>query len=228
VTKIIKIPILLLGMAVVAILAFVLGESSSSGELASGLFSNGRKSDTSTMQPESHNITVNERQRALEDRMARLQAQMATISASATTANPHGENDEANDESAGDPMQVDPNLRRMELLNVIDQNTVKFENQGYDTQWSEKATSNLRAMLSGVIAKLGAQLQDVECKTTDCMATVEFESFETVRDGADFIAMHRYPVNCSLRLSTPEPENANEPYRMKMFFQNCTRDEENM
>ena len=226
-TKTIKIAILLLGMAVVATLGFVLGKSSS-GAFLPGLFSNGRKTDTSTMLTESHNITVNDRQRALEDRMARLQVQMAVVSANANTANPHSENNETNDESAGDPMQMDPSLRRMELLNMIEQNTVKFENQGYDAQWSEKATSNLRAMLSGVTAKLGAQLQDVECKTTDCMATVEFESFETVRDGADFIAMHRYPVNCSLRLTTPEPENTNEPYRMKMFFQNCTRDEENM
>lgn len=226
-TKPMKMAILLFGMASVAILGFVLGKSTD-GKVTSGLFSNGRKTDTSNMLTASHNINVNDRQSALEERMARLQAQMAVVGANVNAANQHSENDETNDESAGDPMQADPKLRRMELLNVIEQNTERFENQEYDTQWSEKATSNLRTMLSDVTAKLGAQLQDVECKTTDCMATVEFESFETVRDGADFIAMHRYPVNCSLRLTTPEPENTNEPYRMKMFFQNCTRDEENM
>jgi hypothetical protein len=228
VPKYMKITIILFAMAVVALLGFVFGKNSG-GVSASKLFSKGRDTISADVDPESGAVGIADRQKALEDRMARLQAQMAVVGANANAAaNQTDETDTAEDENAGDPMQVDPETRRMELLNVIEQNTANFENQGYDAKWSEKATSSLRTMLSGVTSKLGARLENVECKTTDCMATVEFESFETVRDGVDYIAMHRYPVNCSLRLSTPEPENANEPYQMKVFFQNCTRDEENM
>jgi hypothetical protein len=168
---------------------------------------------------------TSKRERALEGKIERLEAKVAMMGAANKNVNRHEEEDSPA-EADRDPALEDPKARRAKLENLIAESTQRFEQQSYDADWADAAESELRRALSSSATDLGFKFQNVECRTTDCMATVEFDNYEIVMEKASMLAMQNYSVNCKTRVVTPQPDDVEEPYQVKVFFRDCKKGEE--
>lgn len=168
------------------------------------------------------------RQQLLERKVQRLEAKMADLLAAGRKDTHQRESESVQEEEDEelDPMMQDPGAKLERLTSTVQENTRRFEQQEFDADWAYTATSSIQDELTKLAPELGFRLQKAECRTSDCMATVEFESYTALKENASasVLAMRPYPVNCRMRVTTPPPENRDAPYQVKVFFQDCDRD----
>ena len=94
-----------------------------------------------------------------------------------------------------------------------------------DAAWANDAARTLTQELSEWVAdKESTLLTGVDCKSTSCVAHLEFASGTDARSGAPELVSRFYGVNCatSLRLSDAAPADA--PQQVDLVFHDCVRD----
>jgi len=100
-----------------------------------------------------------------------------------------------------------------------------FESEARDPRWAARTEQNLRTEL-GDIKLGGAQLAQVECRSTTCAATMEWPTYSAVRPDASKLVLHNYQENCSRELAVPPPDNPEAAYTAVLYL-NCTKERMN-
>jgi hypothetical protein len=192
-----------------------------SGRSRSGQLNQSASAEGYTDAPTGNNAS---HQKELEQKIARLEAQVAVMSSQLNAGRNSGTGNANVDEDATQKEEDESTFDQPALTEVVATNIQRFDDQPYDAAWATPAENSLHSELSNAATELGFQLRGVECRTTDCMATVEFDNYEKVQENAGLLAMRPYSVNCAMRVTTPEPADVNMPYKVKVFFQNCIKD----
>jgi hypothetical protein len=94
-----------------------------------------------------------------------------------------------------------------------------------DRDWSRAASAAIDAALSSLTSDGDHRTVAVECKTTSCTATLEWQSFTQARGGYGAIMGRLGTVldlPCGRSIVLPEPEEADRPYQATIVF-DCQR-----
>ena len=184
---------------------------------------------------EAHNLSNPDgsksgREISLERNMKRLEAKVAMMGSGNAVSGSNSENAEDNErlrqeEEERQRMQDDPEAREAKVHEIYTETMQQFEQQEYDADWAGQAESGFKQDFTTIAANIGANLQNVECRTNACIAKMEFNNYEHAKDNIDELAARPYSVNCKRRVITPQPDDANAPYQVTFFFRECEKDE---
>jgi hypothetical protein len=158
-------------------------------------------------------------QKMLADKLARLEGKVSAMEIASLKKESCGDNTQ-DEKTQGETQEMPP---PPDLEKLLSKSIERFENQPYDRQWAEAAETSFHKELSEAASEIGMRLESVECKSTDCMAVVEFENYEAVKQRTSKLAMQPFSVNCGLQITNPEPENRDAPYHVKVFFVDCEK-----
>jgi hypothetical protein len=124
----------------------------------------------------------------LDARLRELEARVQT--ASVPSSAPHvAEPEEPEHEGA-------PEDRKAAFWAKVDQSLKDFSAEPVDTSWSQKATAFINADLTSLAAKNHFKVSSVECKTTSCLARVEWDSQASANQEYGQLMHHSYKTNC--------------------------------
>jgi hypothetical protein len=88
--------------------------------------------------------------------------------------------------------------------------------QPRDPRWARRATSALSSELAEADAAAGYRV--VDCRTSSCVATLEYPDFDTARDSYANALHRKYEVNCTRTVVLGEPQSAGAPFRVDVLF----------
>ena len=87
-----------------------------------------------------------------------------------------------------------------------------------DERWAARASTALTNDLSGLLPKT-ARLITVDCRTTTCAATIEWNSYAEAHDNVRRMAVGPFPSeNCDRAIHAPLPQDPNVAYQNVMIF----------
>jgi hypothetical protein len=134
----------------------------------------------------------------------------------------------APEETRQAPRSPDPAEREEENRKAMDAYKGQIQEHRsapVDSAWSPAASRSLGAELAAVGPQGGAgRVQDVDCRTDSCLASIEFPSFEKAQVEMPTYLQASYSVNCMRTVMLEEPKDPAAPYTMEMVFQGCHRD----
>jgi hypothetical protein len=92
-----------------------------------------------------------------------------------------------------------------------------------DEAWSQAAQASLRLELEGLVQPADARLGNIECRSTSCVATIEWMSYGRAVATYSNMVEHRYEPNCARSAYLPEPIDVAAPYQVQLIFSECVR-----
>ena len=96
--------------------------------------------------------------------------------------------------------------------------TDRYTAERPDPAFAASAAGSLRRELGTLADKGGFRVVDVDCRTTMCLASVEWPSYALVADGANQIMAHPYAVNCAMETRFPPPDDPAKAYQASVYF----------
>jgi hypothetical protein len=123
------------------------------------------------------------------------------------------------------PDPADREEQNRKDLNAFKGHIQEHRSAPVDSGWSPAASKSLGAELSAIAPQEGAgRVQEVDCRTDSCLASIEFPSYEKARAEMPTYLQAAYSVNCMRTVMLEEPNDPAAPYTMEMVFQGCHRD----
>ncbi|MDI1476719.1 hypothetical protein [Polyangium sp. y55x31] len=124
-----------------------------------------------------------------------------------------------------DPAEREEQRRRFEA--IVDSMLDRHEQAPVDPAWSRTTNAALRPALDRLVQENadGTAVEDLDCRTNSCVATLSFASHAAAQQGIDRYVTNFYGVNCvrTAKLDEP-PEDPTTPVRAQVVFQDCKRD----
>lgn len=151
----------------------------------------------------------------LARRLAALEEQMQGLS-------------ERADEAGESPTEADLAAREEEqrraAVEELQAKIALHRREPVDAAWADAARDSLKDEITALSAggDHGA-LGGVECRSTSCLATVSFPSYEAAREGFGRYVMAMYDVRCARTAALDEPEDPSAPYEVKLLLNGCAR-----
>jgi hypothetical protein len=121
-------------------------------------------------------------------------------------------------EPPGTPPIPDPEETARELSALNDMLLAKHAGEPVDPTWSSGAVSAFQRDFAALTEQREAKVVGVECKTTSCVATLEWPSYEAAQREHSEVVMHGYEVNCRRQIWAPEPEDREARYKATAIF----------
>ena len=87
-----------------------------------------------------------------------------------------------------------------------------------DPAWADAAESKFFGDLRAVAEEGRFTIQGVSCKTTTCVATAKWNSFDSAEQHYESILHAGYQVNCTKEVLLPEPELPQAQYQASVIF----------
>lgn len=142
---------------------------------------------------------------AIERRLQGLEAQEPRRSGEAATSEPEG---------------APPDLEeaRREARRLHDELLQRHRDEPVDRGWSGQAETLLRSDLGALAEGRSYHLTSLECKTSSCVATLEWPSYATAPQEAVGVIAAPHHVNCATSVWTPPPDDPATSYRAEVFF----------
>jgi hypothetical protein len=151
-------------------------------------------------------------QRAIDRRLAALE-ERATQSAV-----PPEPSAGADSPTEGPEPPLSPEAIREQIEGMVARQTEAHEREGIDPAWAGKVNGLVSADLDQMAGAGHFRAVHVDCRTTSCMAVLEWERFDQARESMEAIARFPYQANCARALSTPEPDDPAAPYQARLFL----------
>ncbi len=107
---------------------------------------------------------------------------------------------------------------RRESRRVHEEQIQRHRASPIDHGWADQAESMLREDLGKPAEGRSFHLADIECRTSSCVATLEWPSYEMAPRDAPFIAANSRKMNCATWVWTPHPDDPAAPYRGEVVF----------
>lgn len=120
-------------------------------------------------------------------------------------------------EPAGAPdLEADPEEVREQLAADRDAWLAAHEREPVDPAWAGAAEASLGRGLEAVAAGAGLRVVGVRCKTTTCVGTVEWPTYDAATAAYGTVLHQRYEPNCTRSILLPEPPDPGAPYRAEL------------
>lgn len=93
-----------------------------------------------------------------------------------------------------------------------------------DPAWAEPTRQSLTLEMMDLGDRLQnqAQIQDMDCRSGSCKATVEFPSYGAAMAGYGPYLNHFYEVNCAITAALEPAEDPDAPYQVELLFHQCS------
>ncbi|WP_437958542.1 hypothetical protein WME76_02025 [Sorangium sp. So ce119] len=101
----------------------------------------------------------------------------------------------------------------------------RLEAEPLDDAWSSGATETLRAEIARVAEEFehAGKVERLSCRTSGCVATVEFASFAEAQAGYMRYLTHALGMRCAQSAALDVPEDATRPFQVDIAFTSCAR-----
>jgi hypothetical protein len=93
-----------------------------------------------------------------------------------------------------------------------------------DASWAPRATDATHRDLEGIAvqAEVPFEIMDVDCRSTTCLAELEWSSYGAAVGGYPDLLHHAYALDCARRIVLPEPATSHDDrYRASLVI-DCT------
>jgi hypothetical protein len=152
-----------------------------------------------------------------DDDTRRLERRLAALE-SLAQAEPPGAGDDSASQPPADRRRDDPSEgpRRDEerFRGRVD---AHFD-QPVDRRFAEPAERSYRKELDEIAAGAGFDVRGVDCRTSSCVATVEWKNYHEAISSYGRLMFHRFSMNCGVGASLPAPDDPSSPYAGRILF----------
>jgi hypothetical protein len=124
--------------------------------------------------------------------------------------------------AGGDPSSDlinDPIASRAALENQYAADLANHRRDARDPKWAPRAESGIRDTIGTVAGTHKATR--VECKTTSCVATMEWPSYDEALHGYGRLLTAIYTPNCAVKILVHDPVDGQQTYQEQLLF-DCT------
>jgi hypothetical protein len=89
-----------------------------------------------------------------------------------------------------------------------------------DARWAPAATQSTQRDLESLAVSAESRfgIKGVDCRSTTCVAELEWSDYETAVNGYPDLLHHAYALNCARRIVLPEPGAPEQPYRASLLI----------
>ncbi len=103
-------------------------------------------------------------------------------------------------------------------LALIEENEA-YDNEIVDFSWAPEAESNIDDGLSQLKENVDFEIIGSECKTNRCVATVQFQNYESAVENGNLFAEMSFPgLNCAQSTYLPEPNDVSASYQADLML----------
>ena len=106
------------------------------------------------------------------------------------------------------PPPADLAAETARIRSSFSEKLAKHSAQPTDATWARSTEGILRDALSDTGKKAGFRTADVSCRTTSCVANLEWDSYEAMRANLHTAYESNHNVNCARWALAPEDQNA--------------------
>ncbi len=104
---------------------------------------------------------------------------------------------------------------------LIRQHEHAVDSEALDPKWAPQAKGAFESDLAGMSKSSDFKVLDVQCKTTQCRATIRWKTYSDTLATSSRLVESGYSTNCAKTIFTPPPENSDMPYEATVFY-DCT------
>jgi hypothetical protein len=153
-----------------------------------------------------------------DDASRRIERRLAALENLAREPDPAGSGedpavaasaDRRPEDPADGPRRDEENFRRR-----VDAHFTEPVNRGF----AEPAERAYRKELDEIAAAAGFDVRGVDCRTSSCVATVEWKSYGEAIRTYGRLMFHRFSMNCGVGASLPAPDDPSSPYAGRILF----------
>ena len=106
---------------------------------------------------------------------------------------------------------------RDRVLGMWEEQLDDHEAAAIDSQWARSVAPQFNRDLEAIGEEAFA-VADVDCRTTTCVATLDFASYGAAQASLAGVLHHPYAVNCATTFVIPEPEDRAAAYSANVLF----------
>jgi hypothetical protein len=155
------------------------------------------------------------RVKALQLRLAALEAEVRQSKNGASEGEePSKPETSDRDEFGG----LDENKHREQLLARHEASIAGHQQQPVDHKWASTTATSFQADIGSFAEHAKLSLVSVDCRTTTCIATVEWASYENAIKNYERLLHFNYKANCQRQVLLPAPQDRSRPYRETVYF----------
>ncbi len=96
-----------------------------------------------------------------------------------------------------------------------------------DGEWARPAARMLESDMGSLMERIPqderGKLLGLECRTSTCVATLEFPTFVAAKDQFPRFVEHNYGVPCGRAVVLDKPADPLAPFKMRLLFEGCAR-----
>ena len=125
------------------------------------------------------------------------------------------------DEAEADrPRHLSPPERRELWRANFQRKLDEIRDEPRDTQWAGRTERAFEGDFADKSEKFQARLVNMDCRTTRCLARVEWDSYTIAKKNFQHIAHASYQTNCAISLSLgPKPEDPSRPHQANVVYE---------
>jgi len=160
----------------------------------------------------------------LERRLARLESATSNrVGVTQPATPPHvlasqPEAAAANPDKVPSPAEVD-----QKLVAELNERLDEHQREAVDTVWAPEAEGKMLAALSDMAPQLHATDVSVDCKTTTCVASLQWPDYGAALRAGQQLAVSKPGVLCGKWIEFPPPDDPSQPYRGSVIY-DCVPD----
>lgn len=157
-------------------------------------------------------------------RLAMLEARLGRMEAAKLTRDAESQRTAAATGAIAErkPPDLSPEAVRERLHSLSADRRARHQNEPVDAAWARVAEPGLQADLAQLARSDGGAafvVQGVECRTRSCAAELRFPSYGSADATASRLLHEPYSQPCARTVFVPEPDDANAPYALTLYFQ---------
>jgi hypothetical protein len=112
----------------------------------------------------------------------------------------------------------DADAERKRLADLFATRRADHEREPDDPRWARATEAKLDTDLRALAGVRADRVVGVSCRTTSCLATLEWSSYDEARKASSDLATARYGAACSTWVHLPRPENTSGAYQATVYF----------
>jgi hypothetical protein len=117
------------------------------------------------------------------------------------------------------PVQEDPAVAREREVNAFHADLARHAAEGVDSKWASVAASSLTKDFVALAPAGHFKLKSVDCRTTTCVANVEFDTYGAAMRGWQQILLTPFRTGCGVEILLDEqPRDPSLPYQANSLF----------
>ncbi len=151
-------------------------------------------------------------------RVARLERRLGALEADVSVTAPR-------DDLAGVALDDDPELATLSLdeqrIHALGRWQGKLDAHAgapTDASWAPRVEAGFQDDLTSLGDDAGFRVATTNCRTTTCIATVDFEGYDAAVAGHAALLHHDYAANCAREVVLPEPAERSGRYTATVLY----------